>query len=249
MTECDRIRADAPGLAALRPDDPERAAAAAHARGCPGCERALREAERLQALLAAVEPEPVPAGALERASREIRAQLRRETRRRLAGSAVAICASVAVFVAFARQRSPASADWAIAAVLWALALAFGAAASRRPALVAAGAVVAAIAAAAASGAGPLAPSTGLECLATELASAAAVVGAVWFAIRGGSTSPSRIAIAAAGAAGALAGDAALQLTCAAHGSAPHLLAFHVAGVILAAAAASALWRPPLRAAA
>ncbi len=116
-------------------------------------------------------------------------------------------------------------------------------ASRRPLLATAGAVLAAGAAAAFFGQpGPLDAALGLECLATEIASGAAVVGAVWLAVRGRTTSPARSAIAAAAAAGALAGDAALQVTCAAHIAAPHVLAFHLGGVILAAAAATALWR-------
>ncbi|HEY6001519.1 MAG TPA: hypothetical protein VIV57_01515, partial [Anaeromyxobacter sp.] len=50
------------------------------------------------------------------------------------------------------------------------------------------------------------------------------------------------AMAAAAAAGALAGDAALQLACPARAAMPHLLAFHVGGVVLAAAAAGLAWR-------
>ena len=247
MTECERIRADAPGIAALRPDDPERVRASLHASACEGCARALREAGRLQSLVAAWEPAPLPAGALERASREIHAQLRREARRRLFGSIAAVCASVIVFVGFARVRSPYPADWAIAGALWALAVVLAATASRRPLLVTGLAVGSALAAAVISRAhGPLSASLGLECLATEVASAAAVVGAGWLALRGGTSSPSRAAIAAAGASGALAGDAALQITCAAHTAVPHVLAFHVGGIVLVAGMAMVLWRAPRR---
>lgn len=248
MIACERIRADAPGLAALPPDDPERLAAWSHASGCTGCARTLREAERLQSLLSEWEPAPLPVGALERASREIRAQLRRDARRRLAGAVAGVCASVVVFVGFSGTRSRSVSDWALAAGLWALAVVLAATASRKPLLVTALAVLGAVAAGVVSGgAGPLAPSLGLECLATELASAAVVVGAVWLAVRGGTTSPARSAVAAAAAAGALAGDAALQVTCAAHAAVPHLLAFHVGGIVLAAAAAALLWRTPQRA--
>ena len=41
---------------------------------------------------------------------------------------------------------------------------------------------------------------------------------------------------------ALAADAALQLTCHAHGALPHLLSFHLGGVVLVAAAAAAVIR-------
>jgi hypothetical protein len=250
MTECERLRADAPGLAALPASDPERAAAWSHASGCVGCARALREAERLQALIAGWEPAPLPPSALARASLAIRDELQREARRRTIGSVAAACAALVLAVGLARTRSPAAGDWAVAAAVGALAVALAATARRRPLLVTAAAALAALSAALVlGGPGPLAASEGLRCLATELASAGAVVGAAWLALRGGTTSPARSAIAAAAAAGALAGDAALQITCEAHGAAPHLLAFHVGGVILAAAGASLLWRGRPRAAA
>ncbi|BDG10788.1 cupin domain-containing protein [Anaeromyxobacter paludicola] len=243
--ECDRIRADAPGLAALLPDDPELVSATSHARGCPGCERALREAGRLQVLLAELEPEPLPAGALERVSREVRNARRRESWRRLGGSVGAVCISALIFVGFARTRAQSPADWALAAAMWALALVVALAASRKPLLATVIAVAASGTAAALSGgAGPLVPSIGLECVATELASAAVVVLAAWLVARGGATSPARSALVVAAAAGALAGDAALQVTCAAHAYTPHLLAFHVGGVLLAVAVASVVTRAP-----
>ena len=71
MIDCERLRADAPALAALPPDAPERVAAWAHASGCDGCARALREAERLQALVTAWEPPALAPGALERASQAL----------------------------------------------------------------------------------------------------------------------------------------------------------------------------------
>jgi hypothetical protein len=243
MTECERIHADAPGLAALRRSDPELVAATSHASGCAECARALREAQRLQSLLAAADTEPLPAAAFGRAYAEIREQLRREARWRLGGSVAAVCASVLVLLGLARARSPSIVDWTLAAILWATAVAVAAAARRRPVLATAVCLLAAVAAGAGAGSsGPFAPSIGLECLAAELASAAVVVGAVWVALRGGATSPRRSAIAAAAGAGALAGEAALQVTCAAHAALPHLLSFHAGGVLLAAACASLLWR-------
>jgi hypothetical protein len=143
-----------------------------------------------------------------------------------------------VLLALARSRSGSPRDWAIAAVLWAFAVLVAAMASRKPLQATAAAVLAATAAAAISGrAGPLAASLGVECLLTELASGAVVLGAAWLALRGGTTALGRSASAAA-AAGALAGGAALQVACAAHAAAPHLLVFHVGGVVAAALAAS-----------
>jgi hypothetical protein len=250
MTECDRIRAEAPGLASLRSDDPERMSAMSHARGCAACARALREGERLQSLLVAAEVEPLPVAALERASQAIGAQLRREARRRVVASLAAVSVAVLVFIAFGRARSHSLGDWALAAVLWAIAVAVAAAVSRRPLLVATLSVLASATAALISGApGPLAPALGIECVVTELASSALVAGAVWFTARAAATSPARSAIIAAACAGALAGDAALQVTCAAHTAVPHLLAFHVGGILLAAAGATLLpRRTPVRAA-
>jgi hypothetical protein len=245
VTECDRVRVGAPGIAALPLDDPERLGAWEHARGCVACARALREAERLQALVAAEwRPGPLPAGALARASETIRAELRREAWR-LVASVAAVCASIAVFVGFASERSHLTADWARAGGLWAVAVLLATATSSRPVLVTFLALLGAIAAASQSAdAGPLAAALGAECLATELASAAAVVGAAWLALRWGTGAPARLAMAATAAAGALAGNAALQITCEAYRSAAHALVFHVGGVVLAAAIAALLWRPP-----
>lgn len=242
MTECHRVRADAPGLAALPIDDPERVAAWSHAGSCAECASALREAERLQTLIAGWEPTWLPASALERAGRDIVVELRREARRRAFASIGAVCVAVLVVIGIGRSRSRSPGDWATAAVLGALAIALAAAARRIPLLVVPLAVLAALGAATAGEAGTLASGLGLHCLATELASAAIVVGAAWLAIRGGTTSPARSAVAAGAAAGALAGDAALQVTCAARTAVPHLLAFHVGGVLLAVALASLLWR-------
>lgn len=243
MSPCERIRDEAAGIAALRPDDPERAAAEAHARGCAGCARALEEGARLQALLAAAAPAASPEPAPGRAYEEIRGELGREARRRMLGSISAVTAAVLVLVAFARTRSPSPVDRALAAALWAAAVVLAAAASRAPGRVVGLSLLAVLAAAALSGGpGPLAASVGIDCVLTELGSAAAVVGAVWLALRRGTTSAARPTIAAAAAAGAVAGAAALQVTCSVHGSMPHLLAFHLGGVLLAAAGARLLWR-------
>jgi hypothetical protein len=52
----------------------------------------------------------------------------------------------------------------------------------------------------------------------------------------------------AAAAGALAGHAALHLTCPVRAATPHLLAFHAGGVLLAAALGLSVWRSARRAA-
>lgn len=243
MTHCERIRADAPGLMTLPATDPERASALAHAAGCPGCEKALRDADRLQALLGEVTPAPLPASALARATQAIEQELRREQRRRSLWSAGAAAALMAVLVGLARHRNGSTGDWLVAGGVALVALALAALSVRRPLVALAGGAAAALAAAVATGGpGALEPGTGLHCLFTELGAAAAVVGAGWLALRGGATSPARWAVAAAAAAGALAGGAALEVTCSAHGALSHDVVFHLGGVVLAAGLASLLGR-------
>jgi hypothetical protein len=243
MTGCERIRADAPGLVALPAGDPEREAAFAHARGCEGCAGALREAERLQALLGALEPEPLPAGALARASAAIEEELVRERRRRSVWAAGAAAVLAAAIAGLARHREGLALDWALAGALAAVAVALAAIASRRPGIAIAGAAAAMIAAAGtARASGSLEAGIGLHCLLTELASAGALVWVGWVALRGSATRPARSATAAAAGAGALAAAAALQVTCGAHGLAGHFLLFHAGGLLLAVAAAGAAWR-------
>jgi len=244
MTICEQLRADAPGLAALPPDDPQRTAAWEHAAACEGCARALQEAERLQAVLGAWSPDPVSAATLSRAAAAIAAELSAERRRTSAWTAVAAGAFAIGLVAFARHRGGSALDWTTALLLAAVAMMLAALSGRRPWLSLGGVVAVALAGALVEGRpGPLEVGAGLECLLWELVAAAVVALAGWLALRGGTTAPPRSALAAAAAAGALAGDAGLQVTCAAHGVGPHLLAFHVGGVLLAAGLASLVWRP------
>jgi hypothetical protein len=158
----------------------------------------------------------------------------------------AALAAFAFLVALASHRSPSTADWAVALVLVAGAAALAALASRFSLGVAVAAIFAAVAAALARGGqGPLALSMGLDCLATEIGAAALVGGVAWLAVRRGPSARARNALAAAGAAGAVAADAALQVTCAASASLAHLLVFHVGGVVavvVAGALARALAR-------
>ncbi len=243
MTQCHRIGADAAGLAALPAGDAEREEAWAHARECPACARALDEARRLQALVGDGAPAQLGADAMARASRAIVSELRREARRRMLASVIAVCAAFALSVALARHRSPAMQDRAIALALAALATALGAASRRFALAVVAAAPLAALGVALVTGAaGPPQASVGVDCLATEIACSVLVVAGAWLAIRRGTSSLAPRAVAAGAAAGALGAVAALQLTCRAHTALPHLLVFHVAGVLLAAAAAPAIWR-------
>ncbi|HTT72206.1 MAG TPA: hypothetical protein VMG32_13360 [Anaeromyxobacteraceae bacterium] len=235
MTECERIRAAAPGLAALPPDDPERAAAREHARTCPGCAEALLEGERLEALLGGLAPDALPAGAASGVARAIREELAREVRRRLVGSLVALAAALVLLVTLAHARSHSAGDWALSAALAATAVLLASLAGRFTLGAASAAVAAALGAALLGGrAGPLEAGMGLHCLLSEVAAGGLVLVAVRLALRGGSSAPSFWAFAAGAAAGALAADAALEVTCGARESLPHLLVFHLGGVLLAA---------------
>ena len=248
---CSRLREEAADLAALGEDHPRRAAAVAHARGCPGCAGALREAERLHDLLgeaiagpgaAGGSPEepwarasaPGPAAVAER----LAAELRRESRRRAwAGAAAAVAVAGLVLVAASHLES-APVNVAIAALVLAAALALALAARRGRGAAALVAVGVALVAALGSGRGALlSPSVGLHCLATEVAAGAVVVASVALALRGSATRLGRSAAATA-AAGALAAAAALQLACPVVTELPHQLAFHLGGV---AAVAAGVW--------
>jgi hypothetical protein len=147
-------------------------------------------------------------------------------------------AMLGLLVAFARQRSLAPNDWWIGSVLALAAFAMAAAAGRFAVGVVAAAVSAALAAAlVGGGGGAVAVSTGVECVAVELAAAAFLGGAGWLGARRGPPAFLRRSIAAGALAGALVADAALQVTCGAHDALPHLLVFHVGGVVVAAAGA------------
>ncbi len=81
MTNCDQLRSRALALAALPPGDPDGDAAAAHARSCPGCAQALREATRLLKLIdAGLRPSPPSEAALQRAQAAVLAEMDREER-------------------------------------------------------------------------------------------------------------------------------------------------------------------------
>jgi hypothetical protein len=152
---------------------------------------------------------------------------------------------VALLLAFARNRSESPGDWMVGAALAVAALAVAAMAGRFAVGVVVAAVSAAVAAALfAGGQGPLAADHGVACLSIELAAAALVGGAAWIGARGASPQAVRRSLAAGAVAGALAADAALQITCGSNDAMAHLMAFHAAGVLLVAAAALlALTRP------
>ena len=235
MSVCDELRPDAAGIASLPPGDPERESYLAHARGCPGCMEAFREGEKLALALGSSALPAPSARALQRASAPVLARLR------LLGWPLRGAASLLAFaipVLFGRQR-----DWegwtaALLVVILATVLSASAGALRAGAWVA---LAASAGFAVAAGGIPgfsaaergLAGRIGVDCLGLELLGGFLAASLVLWRVRGGAAS-----LATAAAAGALAAQAGLHLTCMAHAEAPHLWVFHVGGV---AAAALAGW--------
>lgn len=227
-----------------------------HLATCSGCRTWLQQLEITVRLVGSLPPPEV--------SDELRARLVRQfdavqARRAAAAgarapaaappawaAAVAVIGAVALQVGVARSPSRAAGDWAASLALAAVAAGLALRVKRVTLRVALVAVSAALGAAVVGGGpGPLAAWRGLECVLVELATAAAVSGAAWLVSR------RPIGYAALGTwavAGALAGAAALQVSCSEHLSLAHLVTSHVAGVLaLAIAAALASRRRPLAA--
>lgn len=221
-----------------------------HVQTCAECTAAIQESEKLHALLGrATLPAPSVA-VLQRASSPVFAEMEAELRvkaREPVGLrqpqrgawAVQGIAAVAAFVAplfFLHHRD--ASGWAAALVVLATSTVLAATAGT---LKAGGLVVLAASAgfAVAEGGIPGFSGAGLEmnyaCFIVEMAAAALPLGAALWMSRS-NLRPG--ALAQAAAAGALAGQAALNLCCGAHQEAPHLWVFHVSGV---AAAALAGW--------
>jgi hypothetical protein len=239
MTTCESLRPQAAGIASLPSSHPERQEFLAHAAGCPDCLLALRQAEAMLLLLDSVPAELPSAASLARAARQIRAELRLL---RLA-PALRACATVLAWaVTIALERHLAATGWTASVAVTGLAAALAALVGA-PRLAVLGAVAASAGLAIAAGGMPgLVSNVGTYCVVIEqpcaLLPAAAVV---WHARRGATLSAWSLAQAAA--AGALAGAAALHLSCPAHHATAHLWVFHVGGVIAAAAIAAALAKP------
>ena len=242
---CEEIRRDAAGLAALSRSDPERREAEAHAVGCPDCATALHRGDRLMQLLALGEaPAPSPE-ALRRAAASVLAELvpLPPYGRLIVPVFVAAAAVVVVFTGHERSAEPA--HWTAAVLAAAVAVCVGAGFWRGRYAAAAAIVASAAFALLVARGGGLEPRLGAICSAVELAAAAAPLLAALFLLhRGAPLGPGELAAAAA--AGALAGQAGLHLTCEAGPATPHLLAFHVVGVLVAAAIGALMGVAPRR---
>ncbi len=249
MNPCEHICQQALALVALARGERELTEAWEHARTCARCATALHEGERMLALVdAGLAPSPPSAEALLRAKRAVHLELDRRPARplraaRVAVAAATISASAALAGPWARHHylNASSASLAAGAALTAAALAWLGVGRRTAVAAFAACTVSLVVAALASESLGLFAAVGVHCLALELFTAAWPLGAL--AAAGGlSSSTSGWTTAALASAGALAGQAALHLTCPDRSAAPHLLAFHLGGVVLAAVAGWAVPR-------
>jgi len=240
----------------------ERSLFEAHVAGCSGCYLWVKQLETT-ALAARALPEaemPLPlrqellarfdTWALRRAGAESAARPTGvpSSARSLAIPALVALAIFGLLLGLARRSSGSPRDWGIALALAVVALALPAL-GRRTALGAAAAAVSAAVAGAllAGGEGPVELAEGVECLLVVGAAAAAVTSVSWLLLRHRPQAPWRSAVGSWAIAGALSGVAALQVACGAHASLPHLLTFHVGGILAVVAATFSLprlrWRP------
>jgi len=243
VTTCEEIQGRAAGLVALPADDPERRSAFEHARTCPACARALGEAERVMALLDALPPPPPPsAQALRRASAEILGELGGgpdaarpvPAQPRLAPAAAAL-AAFGLIVLLARHRLTDRASLLQAGLLLALALLRVAGLTTRGWLgVGVTVMLSGLFALLGGAGGLLLPAVGWHCLLTESIAAALPLATTALLLARRHTRGGAALYAGVAAAGALAGQAGLHLSCPAQAALPHLIAFHVGGVLLAA---------------
>jgi len=250
MKPCEHICQQALALVALAHGEGELREAREHARACADCAQALHEAERLLALVdAELAPSPPSAETLLRAERAVQLELDRQPAGTL--RAARVVAAVATFSAGAALAGPlarhhphleaSSAALGAGAAMTAAALAWLGVSRRAAGAAFAACAASLVVAALASGSLGLFAAVGVHCLALELFTAAWPLAAL--AAAGGlSSSTSSWTTAALASAGALAGQAALNLTCPERSAAPHLLAFHVGGVVLAAVAGWAVPR-------
>jgi hypothetical protein len=152
---------------------------------------------------------------------------------RFAAIVIATGLASALGLAFARQLAPIGSAWLQGAFLEAAACGLMLLALRRGVVAALLATLLAAVPVLALSHGSLAFATGMKCVIHELVTAAVPLVALVLLRR--TTGISRAGIAGIAASGALAGDAALHVSCPAASSAVHLLVFHVGGVALAAA--------------
>ena len=255
MSPCHDIQARAAYLTALPETDSERELAFEHARSCAACAEALAEGERTLALIDGLPPPPRPTElALKRASEAIFREL--DVRRtRLANSrmrpqtafiwASTVIAGWCVALALAKHRAEDSASWFWSAViLSASVLGIGGIMRFDAPVTAAAVVISGVLSAVLGREGMLFPAIGIKCVLIELIAASLPLATTAFLVVSRRVTSGAWRFSAAAALGALAGQAALHLTCPVAAVRPHLLTFHTGGVFLAALMGLAVSRIP-----
>lgn len=225
------------GLDALSADDSQRREADAHLASCEPCRVRLDESRRVLAALDVVPIDAADAVRIAQIHGRVVAEMRRGRTPALAlAAAIATCVGAVVLTSIARHRSDSATHWAEAVVFLAIAIAVVAATSwKRDVARLLAVVVAAVGLAVVAGGAPgLSPMVGIKCVLLEQVAAMFPLGVAAFVLRRGGAPSSPLVLAVSASAGALAGMAALHLTCPAHAESPHLFAFHVGGVVLAA---------------
>lgn len=240
MTAPGHVHDQAAGIASLPADDPDRVAAEAHAAACPSCAAALKDAEAMFALLDALPPPERPSSAaLARTKAAVLAAPDWPDTAPVSPAkapALGVAITFLVLALAAKHRSGDGRVWMEAGA--AAALAVGAtASSRHRARLSLAVVSLASVALVASAGGPWtgAPAlAGAKCVVFELLASAVPLGFVVHGVLRRRHVAGRVESAAFAGAGALAGQAALHVSCPDHASSPHLLPFHLGGVLLAA---------------
>ncbi len=239
MSVCDDVRRDAAGLASLSDGDCAGDEARSHARACPECASLLSEARLVIDYLDA-EPPPLPPSpqALARAAAPILADLDARSKRRSALAwlpSAAVMAAWGLSVVVARHRLSDGTAWFQSIAVAAAAALAARGVSRFGRWWREAVITASFALVLLSAWGPLDAKLGIKCVCFELISASLPLVATASLVLKRDFAASAASFASVAAAGALAGQAALHLTCEAQGSTPHLLAFHCGGVLLSAA--------------
>jgi hypothetical protein len=232
---CAKMQELSLALVPLPDGDAERAAAEKHGRSCPACADALAGARAMLRLLDRHgAPEPPSEAALRRAGARIVADMRGGTAMR-AWPALAAIMGFALVAVLAKHRVTEP------VALGGAALGLAVAALRAAGLpwrswVGLGLTLAASAlfAGVVGGPGELQPMVGVKCMLLEAVAGSLPLGTTAFLLWRRGAPGSALVFACVAAAGALAGQAALHLTCSRRLDLPHLYAFHVGGVAVAA---------------
>jgi branched-subunit amino acid transport protein len=202
-----------------------------------------------EAFAALPPPEPPSAALLSRIRGEIQADLARVPERVVVRERPAVVA-VAVGVAFvlasvlSKHQDVTTTRWTAALLVAAFAALLATLSGKRASVTLFASIAASVGFSLYAQAGEgMSAGIGVRCALFEVAVALAPLGAsAYLALAGGPRGA--LTFAAVGAAGGLAGHAALHVHCPVHSAYPHLLAFHLGGVVLAALLGAALSRLP-----